>query len=325
MHNRDFNFYVKAFENLKRDHKKGGAPHKPILILSLIDTFEKGLIQDNRFIILPELIAFFKANWSKYVTSDHDLRFALPFYHLTTEPFWKLIPNQGCELWLQSKGAMRSLENLQVAVKYAEIDKELVELLKDKYYRQLLREVIIEKYFPKSVFTNNSDEGLQIIENIRKQIVEEDKIEYKTKIQTLKSTLDRESFEEEIVLRGSVFKREVPKNYAYTCCVSGLRIAVPFNTTTLIEACHIEPFALNYNDTISNGIALTPTLHTAFDRGLFTISEKYEIIVSPKISESQSPQGLKQYDRQRLFLPHDPKHYPNLESIFWHQKNKFEK
>jgi putative restriction endonuclease len=325
MENRNLSFYAKAFGNLKRDHKNGGAPHKPILILSLIDAFERGFINSNQIAISPELIAFFKANWSKYVLSEHDLRFALPFYHMMSETFWKLMPNEGCELWLQSKGSMRSLGNLRVAVKYAEIDDELVEILKSDENRAFLRQVILEKYFPNATFSNNSNEGLAIIENIRKQIVEESNVEYKTKIQFLKSTLDKETFEEEIILRGSLFKREVPKNYAYTCCISGFSIAVPFNSTTLIEACHIEPFSLNYNDTLSNGIALTPTLHTAFDRGLFTISEKYEIIVSQQISESKSPQGLKQYHGKKILLPNDFKHYPNLESIIWHQKNKFEK
>ncbi len=325
MKNKNLSYYAYAFSHLRRDSKKGGAPHKPILLLSLIDAFDKGFYQDNKIYIIPELIGFFKANWSKYVKTEHDLRFALPFYHMQTEGFWHLIPNAGCELWVQSKGVMRGLSNLETAVEYAEIDIELSILMQDVANRNFFRSIILEKYFKNSSIVSNSEEGLKIIEEIRNQIVDEDKAEYLSTIKKLKLKLDKEAFEEEIILRGSIFKREVPKNYNYTCCFSKLRIEVPFNLTNLIQACHIEPFSLAYNDTLSNGIALTPTLHTAFDRGLITISDNYEIIVSNRISETESPQSIRRYQGKQILLPLNERHYPSLESIFWHRKNRFEK
>jgi putative restriction endonuclease len=42
---------------LKRDAKNGGAPHKPILMLSIISLFQKGIFTDNQINILPELVA----------------------------------------------------------------------------------------------------------------------------------------------------------------------------------------------------------------------------------------------------------------------------
>lgn len=322
---KNLSFYITAFKSLRRDSKNGGAPHKPVLLLSLIDSFEYGFYQDNKIYILPELIGFFKANWSRFVETDHDLRFALPFYHMQNETFWSLIPKAGCEIWVQSKGSMRSLSNLETAVEYARIDNTLADLLKNKENRDVLRQIILEKYFPKFTSTNYSNHGLDIVEGIRKQIVEEDKTEYLAKINILKTKLTREAFEEEIILRGSIFKREVPKNYNYTCCFSELKIEVPFNSTSLIEACHIEPFSTAYNDTLRNGIALTPTLHKAFDKGLICISDNYEIIVSNRISETESPQSLKRYHGKRMLLPINEKHCPSLESIFWHRKNRFEK
>lgn len=37
----ELTYYIHCFQKLKRDHKNGGAPHKPILLLSVIDLFEK--------------------------------------------------------------------------------------------------------------------------------------------------------------------------------------------------------------------------------------------------------------------------------------------
>ena len=33
---KDLSYYVHCFTSLKRDNKNGGAPHKPILLLSVI-------------------------------------------------------------------------------------------------------------------------------------------------------------------------------------------------------------------------------------------------------------------------------------------------
>jgi putative restriction endonuclease len=63
--------------------KNGGAPHKPILLLSVIRLFENGLLTNNQIYVLPELVASFKSNWSKLVTTNHFPIFALPFYHLS--------------------------------------------------------------------------------------------------------------------------------------------------------------------------------------------------------------------------------------------------
>jgi putative restriction endonuclease len=48
-------YYIHCFTHLKRDSKNSGAPHKPILLLSIIDLFEKEILSDNHIYILLEL------------------------------------------------------------------------------------------------------------------------------------------------------------------------------------------------------------------------------------------------------------------------------
>lgn len=325
MLNHDLQFYLHAFTHLRRDNHKGGAPHKPILLLSLIDAFANNLISDNKIYITPELIGFFKINWANYVEEEREKRFALPFYHMKTESFWRLIPNNGYKVWIELKDSMRSLGNLQVAVDYAEIDLELFEILRKPIEREVLKQALLDTYFPNAVVKANSYEGLNLIHDIENQLVNESSVTYSAEIKELKSKLSKIEFEEEVILRGSLFKREVPKKYKFTCCISKLSVDVTFNSTTLIEACHIEPFSVSYIDTISNGLALSPTLHAAFDRGLFTISDDYRVIVSNKFRESKSPHGLQQFNGQKILLPDLELHFPDLERLAWHRKHKFEK
>ena len=42
---------------------------------------------------------------------DKHPRFALPFYHLKNEKgnWWNLVPNSGCETWIDMARSMRSL------------------------------------------------------------------------------------------------------------------------------------------------------------------------------------------------------------------------
>lgn len=56
----------------------------------------------------------------------------------------------------------------------------------------------------------------------------------------------------------------------------------------MIDACHIVPFSESYNDIVTNGIALCPNLHRAFDSGLISIDENYKVIVSNTFIEERN-------------------------------------
>lgn len=54
--------YLKAFDRLRIDKAHGIAPHKPILLLSILQTFQNGNSNSKRICISPELVALFKTN-----------------------------------------------------------------------------------------------------------------------------------------------------------------------------------------------------------------------------------------------------------------------
>ncbi len=309
-------YYVHCFTHLKRDAKNGGAPHKPILLLSIISLFQKEIFTNNQISILPELVASFKTNWSKLVVTNHNPIFAMPFYHMKSEPFWNLIANIGCEKWIESKGSMRSLGNLTTAVKFAIIDTELAQLLIQPESRDILKFSILDKYFPekKSNFDNNGNNDLLNI-----SILSESSKEYKRKIIELKKQVDENTFQEEVFIRSGLFKREIPKIYNNTCAITGLRIDAITNVS-MVDACHIVPFSEGYDDTLTNGIALCPNFHRAFDRGLVSISDDYEVIINKNFVEKTSIYNISQFAGTKITLPENSKYYPALENLYQHRK-----
>ncbi len=325
MNKKSLKYYLHELTHLRRDNKYGGAPHKPIMILSVISNIEIGLIKDNKIYITPELVGVFKDLWENLVESKrHHCIFALPFYHLRTEVFWNLIPKKGFEKAVQSKIAMKSFSNLNAAINYAEIDIELYNLLNQKEAREILKSAVLDKYFPDSKNNFPNNKGTEYINKLQNDILNESSEIYKKKLLKLKNELNDESFEEEKFIRGNIFKKQIPIIYQNTCAISGLQINATFNVS-LIDACHIIPFSNSYDDTITNGISLTPTLHRAFDRGLISIDDNYRVIVSKKFNENniESQYSIKQFEGKQILLPKKQKYYPNIKNLIWHRENIF--
>lgn len=312
--------YLRAFKKLRIDRAHGIAPHKPIMLISVLQTFQTRFQNSHRINITPELVALFKTNWSSLVKTKHDCRFALPFYHLTSDKFWKLIPKSGFENILQLSASMRSFANLNAAVDCAIIDEDLYELMKDKKSNEILTQFLLEEYFPesKSNFSSSSD-GLQnLFDEIENKIFKEPSDAYRKEIQQLLVQKN----EEEIFLRGSLFKREIPKIYNNTCCISGMRIDATVNIS-MIDACHIVPFSESFDDTVTNGIALCPNLHRAFDRGLIAVDENYKVVVSKLFKEDVSNYSIRAFEGKEINLPSMKDYYPLRENFRWHRKKVF--
>lgn len=313
--------YLRLFSKLRRDYKHGGAPHKPVLLLAILELVRKGEILHNRIAITPELVLEFKTIWSKLVVTPHIPNFALPFYHLKTEPFWKLVTKGNQVIPTTSSNSIRSLNALKDSVAFAEIDQELFQLMLDPVNRTILEEALLDQYFPATKAQFRTLE-YNLFTDLEKQIVSEDAESYREHIETLRKTLSGEAFEEELFVRGGVFKREVPKLYHFQCAISGMRIE-SLNNAQMVDACHIVPFAISKDDTITNGISLSPNLHRAFDRGLLTITADYTVLISKSVKENQSPYSLKQFEGKPIILPENHQHHPSVENLKWHQRECF--
>ena len=313
--------YLHQILRLKRSASNGGAPHKPILLLSIFELIRKGDISSNQIEITPELVLEFKSNWSKLVVTQHSPNFSLPFFHMRSEPFWRLITNIGMNIPLTSSHSIKSLNALKESVAFAELDKEFLRLLIDPIQNGFFVEHLLEKYFHETR-TNFYSKDYNVYDQLETQMLNDNRAVYSSRIKELKESLPQEQFEEEIFVRGGIFKKEIPKIYNYHCAISGMRIESSTNAQ-LVDACHIVPFAISKDDTITNGISLSPNIHRAFDRGLITINSEYIIRVSPAIKENDSPFSLKQFDGKQIILPSNIHFYPSIENLDWHRKECF--
>ena len=73
-----------------RTVKGSKAPHKPVLLLALIQEVDEGRIKENRFTITPDLLATFRGLWSQLVEGNWSCKIYSPFYHMTNDKpgFW---------------------------------------------------------------------------------------------------------------------------------------------------------------------------------------------------------------------------------------------
>ena len=156
MHKSQVDIYIEMFEHMNRAHSgRYLAPHKPILLLSIMTLIEQGRITENKIELNRQLEDAFRWQWYTLVDNgirQHDIaicsgldigvgnnypfnrNIANPFFHLSNEPFWNLVPSAE---WKARKEY--SLSQLKREFLYAELLPDLFDLMLDKDMREHLR------------------------------------------------------------------------------------------------------------------------------------------------------------------------------------------
>ncbi|RNI26919.1 HNH endonuclease [Rufibacter latericius] len=305
--------YLQKFTRLRQGGTKyGPAPHKPVLLLSIIDMFEKGEVLDNKIHITPELVGTFKENFALLVSTGHNPDFFLPFYHLTSEGFWFVKTCPGKEL----NSAIKSFQVLNGLVEYAYLADDLYPLLLAPEIRGLLKSALLKRYF------TGTAEAYQQAKRTSGYLQELESYLLNESVATYTITQTSPD-EEQLFVRGGLFKKLVPQVYNFTCCITGMRLISNYGFS-MIDACHIVPFSRSNDDRVTNGLALCPNLHRAFDRGLITVDPQLKVLVSPSIAEDEeNAYALRKLEGKRLNLPFGAIHYPAAENLTWHREKVF--
>lgn len=122
---------------------KHRAPHKPILLLSVIDLIEEGTINNNLVELSPELGETFTLYWSIVMPPEKKGKLVYPFFHLREEGFWHLEPQPGKKEILNNVREISSVYRLMELTSGATLDDDLFILLTNKEERDILRTVLI--------------------------------------------------------------------------------------------------------------------------------------------------------------------------------------
>ncbi|MDE5418462.1 HNH endonuclease [Labilibaculum sp. DW002] len=307
--------------SLKRGTTKyGPAPHKPILLLAVIEAFEKGEIVNNWIEPTGELLVHFRNIWDQLVFTGHTPNFSLPFFHLKNEKgkFWELITFPGKKLSLTKSSSIKSYRALVDCVAAAKLSEEFYVKVLDPVQREIMRQTILSTYFPNYIESDLLKPEL-LTEGIRNEILFDPAFNYARKVKRIITEKPKAEVEEELVMRSTTFRKAVKQVYDQQCAVTGLKIDF-FATMSMVDACHIIPFAETHDDTITNGIAMSPTIHRAFDRGMLAISDDYTILIHKNVRDYSPSNGLVDYQNRSIFLPGNESFYPSLERIKEHRK-----
>lgn len=123
------------------------SPHKPLLLLSVLDLFEQGRVRSNLIELTSDVGELFTRYWALVMPPDRRGNIALPFFHLRGDGFWHLLPKPGKESGLATAAQIRSLAQLRDTIIGARLDEELYELLQVREPRNLLRTILVETFF----------------------------------------------------------------------------------------------------------------------------------------------------------------------------------
>ena len=308
-------FYANKLSKLKQGGTAyGKAPHKPIFLLTLIELIEKQFITENKVFVTPELVATFKENFALLVRTAHKDDFTQPFFYLKNEGFWFFKPNPGFLL----DTYIRNVQTLSDRLEYAYFADDLYNLLINPQARLHLKTLILDTYFPatKTAYWQVKNAGRSYVQDLEDYLLNEKEIPYAAALQAVND-------EETRFVRGGLFKKLVPKVYDFTCAISGMKV-ISMDGSSLVEACHIVPISVSGDDKVTNGIALCPNLHAAFDKGMIAVDDRLRVIVSPSLADNVvSSYNLSQFHGQPLRLPFGEVHYPKWESFAWHLRERF--
>ena len=122
-------------------------------------------------------------------------------------------------------------------------------------------------------------------------------------------------------VRDRVFRSRVLRAYGERCAISGLKL-INGGGRAEVNAAHIRPVEKNGPDTVHNGIGLSSTAHWMFDRGLISLGDDLQILIS---RQANDPEGVRTFVNKSGFAipPQRSKDRPHPRFLQWHRENCF--
>jgi putative restriction endonuclease len=294
-------YWLGKLSKLRVDRASGDpAPHKPLLLLVIFELAQDGLLPPKTLPLTPDLASRFMS-YSTVVANRRpqrpDVRY--PFHHLGSDGVWTPL-DENCE---KSDDRKRT--------RYVELPSDFVLFASDPACRDKARHLLIAKYFRPS-------EGIALYELIGLPIPSEVEIEQNAAYKSAEEAMQAG--------REAKFRIHILAAYDYTCALTGYRLAT-IGGTSIVDAAHIHQFADSRNNELGNGIALCKNAHWLFDKGLWTISDDFRVVVaSSRFTESGKPDLLLgNYQGTSLRLPDDRTLWPSPVHLAWHRRQKFDR
>ena len=117
------------------------------------------------------------------------------------------------------------------------------------------------------------------------------------------------------------FRRKVLRAYDERCAFTGFKL-INGGGRAEVQAAHIKPVSENGPDSLRNGLALSGTVHWMFDRGLLSLADNMEIMVSRQINDRDSVDRLINKNLTAI-VPEDSRKAPHPAFLDWHRREVF--
>lgn len=154
MTNLSYQKYEKLIKGLSVKITKGiKAPHKAIMLITIIDCISKGNIHTNRIELADELASEFRNKWNYYIAGNKNFSIYscapwTPFWHLKKEPFWHFYLRSNCSNVdnIVAPGETASIGKMRTNIEYAYLDNELFSLLSNATTRNQIKQTLVNEY-----------------------------------------------------------------------------------------------------------------------------------------------------------------------------------
>lgn len=124
------------------------APHKPLLLLAIMDLIRLKTIDSNLIVPSKSLMELY----DKYCVGllNKKSNFIYPFFHLRSTKFWELIPvMEGNNKYINSLVTITNYSLFRKLIFAAKIDQNLFTLLNNNDSSRIIRKLILTNYFAK--------------------------------------------------------------------------------------------------------------------------------------------------------------------------------
>lgn len=122
-------------------------------------------------------------------------------------------------------------------------------------------------------------------------------------------------------IRDRIFRTRVLKAYDRRCAFTGFQF-INGGGRAEVEAAHIKSVQDKGPDVVQNGLALSGTVHWMFDRGLLTVADNAEILLSNHINDVDGVRKILRSDGLARF-PDNPHNRPDPLFLRWHREHCF--
>ena len=294
--------WLERLYNLRRDRQGTyERPHKPILLIAVLDLFDRGIICHNQVAFSPELVKTFERYFEVVRQNDESVAIDNPYCHLADDGFWQVLSKSDNKP-LYEPGEAARLPSLRILREtYGRFDDGLwTSIVTYAQCRRQLRAALISRYFPQ-----HRDELDALLGN-----------------QNPLPGVNRD----EPPGRDGAFRHTVLETYDHRCAACGIRVRIK-GGSSLVVAAHIIPFVISRNDRPDNGLALCPNHYWAMESfliapcpdaanraGVWRVRDDLDVSV-------EGQKDLAALADRPVIPPNEEKFLPALEGLEWRERN----